>query len=149
MLRKTIRRLRYQSRELYWNLVARFNRRKYLEHYIESNIEGRDCQCEIEELRWRDTQVWTKRANAVHVRVQDIPLPTGAKSHWKQDFEADFYLHPDTLHALRKQVKDAEYEHAKRRREGRELWVKYFTAGAATVAALASLVNVYLTYSKP
>ena len=45
-------------------------------------------------------------------------------------------------------MEDAEYEKARRRREGRELWVKYFTAIAAAVAALASLANLYFSNTK-
>jgi hypothetical protein len=49
---------------------------------------------------------------------------------------------------LKKQVEDAEYERDRRKRENREICIKYFTAVVAFLAALASIANLILTAYK-
>lgn len=114
---------------------------------IECGPEGEDWESR-EDLLCIETTECIRRGDRVHVSVTDIPLPTEAKSHWQTAYHGETYLEYETLRRLKKLVEDAEYERARRKREGRELWVKYFTAGAAALAALASLANLYLTSTR-
>jgi len=84
-----------------------------------------------------------KRADRVHVTTAEIPLPENSESHWQTAYDGDRFLPYHTLAKFKRAVEAAEYERSKRRRERNELWVKYFTALAATVAALASVYTAF------
>jgi len=138
---------RYRITNRWWRLVARLNRIAYLRYLADDP----DCDWEyIDELLCLDTREWTRRGAKVNVWVQNIPLPEGVTTHWKASEYLRYmsYLPQETLFKFRKLVEDAEYEKARRRREGRELWVKYFTAIAAALAALASFANLYFSSRK-
>ena len=146
---------RYRIEDAWWTIVARLNRKAYLRHFAADPIDDRNAP---EELLCLETEELTRRGAKVNVWVRDIPLPEGitrsgdpdAEPEWPWKFAADYseYIPSDILSKFRKLVEDAEYEKARRRREGRELWVKYFTAIAATLAALASLANLYFSNRK-
>jgi hypothetical protein len=136
---------RYWIMRAWWRIVARLNRKAYLRHAAD-NPHG-DWEA-VEELLSLETEEWNQRGAKVNVRVSDIPLPEGEQTHWKGSGQGRPYIPWDTLCKFRKLVEDAEYEKARRRREGRELWVKYFTAIVAAVAAAASVANLYLCSKK-
>ncbi len=81
--------------------------------------------------------------STLHVIFTDrVPL----KSHWQSGYFNERLLDSNTLRKLKKMVEDAEYERSRRKREGREILIKWFTAIAATIGALgglATLVNLY------
>lgn len=139
--------LRKSIREVYWTVIGHLDRAAYLRHVIEGDPIGDDWDSR-EELLCIETAEWTRRGSKVNVGVTDIPLPEGKKTHWVTAFDGAGYVPWDTLRKFKKTVEDAEYERGRRRREGRELWVKYFTAGAAALAALASLLNLYFASQK-
>jgi hypothetical protein len=94
-----------------------------------------------------ESETWTKRGYKVHVSVTEIPLPNGETSYWV-DGNSGRHLNWDVLRQLKKRIEDAEYGRSRRKREGREIWIKWFTAIAATIGAigeLATLLNLYLT----
>jgi sulfur relay (sulfurtransferase) DsrC/TusE family protein len=145
MASKLVKRLRWKINTRYWAFVKRFNRKAYLSHVIQATEDLSDCE-EYEELLLLETNEWTRRADRVHISVRDIPLSEDATTHWAPGhYNRESYLPYETLRKLKKLVEDAEYERDRRKREGREIWVKYFTAGAAALAALASLANLYFT----
>jgi len=134
---------------IYWGCVKRVSRLAYLHHVVDSCSPDSFCEVEdeVHEILVTESGKWCKRANKVHVAVSDIQLPEGATSHWNEsNYGHGSYIGWDTLRKFKKLVEDAEYERRKRKREGRELWVKWFTAVAATIAALASLLTLYFSH---
>lgn len=142
-----LRRIRHKIKGPYWSLVRRLNPKAYLRHEIACDPECHDWGSR-EDLLSIETTEWTRRAERIHISVADIPLPEKAESHWKTAYDGTGYLPYDSLRKLKRAVEDAEYQRDRRKREGREMWVKYFTAGAAALAALASLANLYFTSRK-
>jgi hypothetical protein len=138
------RRFRLASQRFYWDeLVKRLNRLAYLKHVIATSDYLED---EIEEALSIETYQWEKRGVKVNLVMRDVPLPKGEKLYSDSMYgEIPTW---ETLRHFKKMVEDAEYERDKRKREGREIGVKYFTAVAATLAALASLANLYLSSFK-
>ena len=136
---------RYRITSAWWKIVKRLNLRAYLRHAADN--PNYDAEA-IEALLCLDTDKWTRRGAKVNVWVGDIALPEDATTHWKTAYDGSRYLPWDTLRKFQKIVEDAEYERGRRRREGRELRVKYFTAIAAALAALASLTNLYFSYRR-
>jgi len=119
-----------------------------LEDAVYASWEADDPDWELQdELQHLQTTKWVKRGRKVNVSVTDIPLPEGSDTHWQMGTFGERHLPPDVLRRYRKLVEDAEYEKARRRREGKELWVKYLTMTAAILAALASLGNLYLNFN--
>lgn len=139
------RRLRNGITRVYWNAIGHLNRKAYLRHFIDRDPDDLDS---IEALLCIETGEWTRRGEKVNVWVTDLPLPEGKTTHWATAFDGRDYIPWDTLRQFKKIVEDAEYETGRRRREAREFWVKYFTAGAAATAALASLLNLYFSSRK-
>jgi hypothetical protein len=138
-------RWRYRITNARWRVVKLLNRKAYLRHAADNP----DCDPEdIQALLCLDTNKWVRRGARVNVWVDDIPLPEGVRTHWETAYDGAGYVPWDTLRKLQKIVEDAEYEKSRRRREGRELWVKYFTAIAAALAALASFANLYFSYTR-
>jgi hypothetical protein len=140
------RRMRWWLRKRYWSMVKHFNRVAYLRNVLETAPDPFDYEEERDELLATETSIWVKRASKVHVSVSDIPLPPEETSHWKQSNTGwGEYFNWDTLRKFKKMVEDAEYEHKRRNREGRELLIKWFTAVAAAIGALTGL---YLAFVK-
>jgi hypothetical protein len=152
-------------RRSYWSLVKRIRPVAYLQHMAEhiwklydsdvANAQSDDARRQSEglrafecseyedEIRRIESLAWIARAEKVHLSVYDIPLANEHEEHWEYGSHGTQYLSDRVFRTLRKQVEDAEYERGHRKREGREMWVKYFTAGAAALAALAFLLNLY------
>jgi hypothetical protein len=137
-----LRRLPNVVRRTYWTTIGHLNRKAYLRHFIDRDPDDWES---IEALLCIETGEWTRRGERVNVWITDLPLPEGKTSHWETAADRREYLPWDTLRKFKKIVEDGEYERNRRKREGRELWVKYFTAGAAAIAALAALLNLYFT----
>jgi len=138
--------LRSAAIDLYWNLVNRFNRLAYLHHVAETESDSEDFDIETyEEILAIETRIWVERGNKVHVGVTDI-LDPGYNPHeiWLQS-PTGTYVEYTTLRKFKKLVEDAEYGRSKRKREGRESWIKWITAGAAIIAALGTLLSLYWT----
>jgi hypothetical protein len=155
------------TREAYWGLVKRIKPIAYLQHRADetwklyesdvANARTEEARRQSEglraferseyedEIRHIESQQWLARAERAHLSVYDIPLAHEHEEHWDMGPHGARYLSDRVFRTLKKQVEDAEYDRSRRRREGREMWVKYFTAGAAALAALASLLNLYLT----
>jgi hypothetical protein len=145
--RSRLRNLRNAVKRKYWYIVKRFNRLAYLNHVVSS---APDMYEELEEIQAIETRQWVKRGYRVHLDVNDIPVCEDQGPHWI-DGSAGRFVAWDTLRKFKKMVEDAEYERNRRKREGREIWIKWFTAGFAAVGALgglATLINLYLTYRK-
>jgi hypothetical protein len=135
----------------YWEIVRRVNFKAYLRHMIDlsGNEFDPEADCMIEDLLYLETKEWVRRAERVHISPShDIPLPSNGKAHWQRSYDGSTYLKDESLRKLKKLVEDAEYEKSRRKREGRELWIKWFTAIAAGLAALASIGNLYFTFRK-
>jgi len=139
----------------WWHSVQTFNRLKYLKHRVESEeVPARHGKTsparltnpeDIEEIQCIETRMLTKRGDAVHVSVTDLPVPEGQTSHWQNARDGQLYLNSEALRKFRKMVEDAEYERCKRKREAWEVRIKWVTAVAAVLAAAASLFNLYFT----
>jgi hypothetical protein len=140
-------RLRSAARGIYWSFVEKVNRLAYLRHLLEDSgqeyIES-DIDIEIyEEIQAMETRIWTKRGSDVHTDVTDLVDIAEHEEVWQESSKGQ-YIERDTLRKFKKLVEDAEYERSKRRREGRESWIKWITAGAAIIAALGTLLSLYL-----
>lgn len=157
-------------RNVYWLFVKRIRPVAYLQHkaaetwdLYESDVanaktseerrqqEGlRDFECSefTDEIRRIESLAWIARAENVHLSVHDIPLANEHEEHWEIGPHGTRYLSDRVFRTLKKQVEDAEYERDRRWREGREIWIKYLTAGAALLAAAASIANLILTAHK-
>jgi hypothetical protein len=144
---KPLRRLRYGIGNAYWRVVRRFNRRAFLRHVTDCDPDCQDGRS-WQDFLYLETQHWTRRAERAHVSDSDITLPEGSEGHWQRTYDGFSYLPYEPLRKLKKLVEDAEYEQKPRTREGRELWVKYFTAFAAALAAIASLATYFTPRKK-
>ena len=129
--------LRRNTRNHYWQSIRRINVRAYLRHEVDTTHEDDQWQPE-QDLACYETREYQKRARRVHVTINDAMQPD-QNDPWLWSYDGDQFLERNTLARFKKLVETAEYERKKRRREGNELWIKWFTAGAATVAAIASL----------
>ncbi len=103
--------------------------------------DGQDA----DEILAIESAMWTKRGYKVHVGVAEIPLAKGETSHWASRPNGS-HLSFDVLRQLKKRVEHAEYERSRRKREAREIWIKWFTAiaamgGRAIRRELGSLVS--------
>src|SRR5580704_4907730 len=137
--------LQSAANAVYWNLVEKVNRLAYLHHLAENDSDSDDFDIETyEEILTIETRIWVKRGRKVHVAVNDIIDP-GQNLHeiWLQS-PTGTYVEYETLRKFKKLVEDAEYERSKRQREGRESWIRWITAGAAIIAALGTLLSLYL-----
>ncbi len=141
-----LRRLGCRIRRARGRLVKVFSLRAYLKHEIDIDPEGEDREA-IEAYLSIETQHWLKRADRVHVGVADIPTVDN-ESQWMQTYDGLSCLKWEPLRRLKRLVEDAEYERTRRKHEGREFLLKWFTAVFAALAALASIWNVYLTTRK-
>ena len=72
----------------------------------------------------------------LHVAVSDV-IRSDEKSPWSTSASGT-YVDSETLRKFKKLVVDTEYEQNRRRRE-------WLTATGAVVAALGTLLNLYLT----
>jgi hypothetical protein len=157
-------------RNTYWRLMKKIRPVAYLRHksdetwdLFESDIENagtneerrqqesmRDFECSeyLDEIRHIESQKWIARAENVHLSVYDIALLNDHEKHWDTGPHGSRYLADRVFRTLKKQVEDAEYERNRRKRESRELWIKYITAGAALLAAAASITNLIVTTHK-
>ena len=138
-------RVRFAIQRFYHRTFRRINRLGYLRRLVNNTKNLDEIDDEMDELAALETEHWQKRGVKVHVFVQDIPLPEGEKTRYR-DGNYGQYLIWEVLRQFRKSVEDAEYERNKRKREWHELRVKWFTAIVAAIAAIAGLVNLYLTY---
>ncbi len=154
----------------YWSLVRRTKPVAYLRHRADeiwklfdddvanarTNAERSqqeamrqfECSEYTDEIRRIESLAWIARAETVHLSVYDIPLANEHEEHWETGPHSTRYLSDRAFRTLQKQVEDAEYERDRRRREGREIWIKYVTGGAAVLAAAASIANLILTARK-
>jgi hypothetical protein len=131
---------RYRLRYHYWQIVRRINVKKYLQHEIDNDPEGEaDGPILSQDLMCIESDEYMKRARHVHVSIYDLPLPENSGTYWKQAYDGLHYLEYYTLTKFKRLVEDAEYERNKRRREGKEHWIKWITVIASTIAAIASL----------
>lgn len=129
-------------RGTYWGLVRTVNPIAHFRHGVERDPEDWDS---IEVLRRLETNAVMRRADRAHISLSEIPLPDGCDTHWDKD-DGGGCLHHASLCRLQKLVEDREHELRRRKREGRELWIKWFTAVAAAVGGLggaATLWNVF------
>lgn len=143
---RRVLRLKNSINRFWWQLVKRVSRRRYFKHLSDADPDGDDPTVHQDYLFF-ETRHWQRRAEKVHVSVSDIPLEDG-KSHWETGYDRLSYIRWSPLRKLKKLVIDAEYEKTRRKREGRELWVKYVTVVAAVLGAIASLVNLLITAGK-
>jgi hypothetical protein len=154
-------------RQLYWKFLKRYRPIRYLQRRSEEtwklfdadvaaaktdderqqveSLRAFECAEYDDEIRRLESQHWIRRGDEVHLSVYDIPKEGEHEEHWDTGPYGTRYLSERILRVFKKRVEDAEYERDKRKREGREIWIKYFTAAVAALAALASMVNVYLT----
>jgi hypothetical protein len=106
-----------------------------------------ECSEYIDSIRSLESHQWMIRAEKVHLSVYDIPL-IEHEEHWATGPHGDAYLSDRVFRTLKKQVEAAEYERNHRKRERWEILLKYVTAGAAIVGALAALLNLYIASQK-
>jgi hypothetical protein len=141
---------------LYWKLVEKFDKHAYLNHLLDSGDPNSDPDGYAELTREAfviETKKWTKRGMKVNVSVWDVaPRKEGEQGPWR-DGETGSYIEFDTLQKFKRLVEDREYEREKRKREGREAWIKWWTAffaffgGVGAIVALGkSLLKFVLTY---
>jgi len=127
-------------------VLKHINRIAYLKHVLDEAEDWSEYFEEVEEVLTTETAIWTKRASKVNVSVVEVPLKQGQTSHWKQgDYGGGRYIDWDALRRLKILVEDREYELKRRKREGGELWVKWFTA---IMAAIGALTGLYLAFVK-
>lgn len=153
----------------FWRLMKKYRPIRYLRHKeLEvwrlyepevANAKSREERQQAEGLRRfecsefsdqvlsLESHQWMKRAGKVHLSVYDIPL-IEHEEHWDTGPHGDAFLSDRIFRTLKKQVEAAEYERDHRKRERWEIVVKYGTAGAAFVGALAALLNLYITFHK-
>jgi hypothetical protein len=156
-------------RNVYWKLVKRYRPITYLRHRSDetwhlfdadlANAKSREETNQVEglrkfecaeyddEIRSLESHQWMVRAKRVHLGVYDIPLAEH-EQHWDTGVYGTGYLSDRVFRVLKKQVEDAEYERDRRKRESREIRIKYFTAVVAFLAALASIANLIVTAYK-
>ncbi|HEY4359376.1 MAG TPA: hypothetical protein VGN17_00305 [Bryobacteraceae bacterium] len=107
-----------------------------LKKTIDRAYDMSDCEEEIERVLDIETALWTKRAYRVYLSIDDLPMGSDETSLWRQNsFSPGSHLSWDALQKLKKMVEEAEYERRRRKHEGREIWIKWFTAIAAAIAA--------------
>jgi len=73
-------------------------------------------------------------------------LPPGETSHWVTGNYGARYIESKTLREFSKLVEAAEYERAKRSVELKDFWLKIFTAVFAAAAAVASIINLFMSH---
>ena len=121
-------------RSLRRNLQKKLNYEGYLQACVDAMPDDHPDWESWEEPQILQTQKWLKRGRKVNVWFQDILLPEGENTHWKSGMFGGNYVPWGILRRYQKLVEDAEYERAKRRREGKEILIKYLTMGAALLA---------------
>lgn len=139
--------LRKRIQSGYWRALLRIvHRRAYLRHLIYSySANYEEVMPEIDELEVLDTAHWTKRGRAVHLDISDVSLPDGTTSHWRQGM-CGLQARSESLRKFKIMVENAEYERKRRNREGREVLIKYWTAGTSSLAAIGALVTCYVAF---
>ena len=151
MTKPKLQRCRYAVIRWYWGcLVKTVNRRAYLNHMLEAvpADEPSNYIEEIDEIHCLESRGWPKRGHRVHLSIDDIPLPEGQSSHWGSAKDGKPYILSESLRKFKEIVEGREYEYRRRKREGREMWIKRVTAGAAVIAATASLANLLASHCK-
>lgn len=137
---KAITKLKSKINRKFWRVIRLINPRAYV-NYLAS--DPHDFMAQEDSLCF-ETRYWLKRAYKVHVSVQDVPLGD-LDSHWDTAYDGERYIQYNSLRKLKKLIEDAEYENKKRSREGSEIFIKYFTALAALVAALTAIANLIIS----
>ena len=89
-----------------------------------------------------------RRASQCHLSLSDFPRLDGETSHWETGVYGARYIHPKTLREFTKAVEAAEYERAKRSGELKDFRLKIFTAISAALAALASIINLFIVHKR-
>jgi len=137
--------LRHKEVEV-WNLYEFeiVNAKSVEERQRAEGMRRFECSEYSDQVRSLESHQWMRRAEKVHLSVYDIPL-IEHEELWETGPHGTGYLSDRVLRSLQKQVEDAEYERDRRGREGREIWIKYVTGGAALLAAAASIANLILT----
>jgi len=134
--------LRWKVLTYYWQIVKRVDLKAYLQHQVD--ITHEDDQWEPEQdLACHETREYQKRARRVHVTIAAAIQPD-QKECWLRSYDGDQFLESQTLARFKTLVEAAEYERDKRGREKKEMLVKYFTALAATIAAIASVYTPFV-----
>ena len=105
-----------------------------------------ECDEFDDELLSLDSTEIGRRASRCHLALNDLPLPEGETSHWHTGSYGSRYIHPKTLREFTKLVEVAEYERAKRSAELKDFRLKIFTAVSAAAAALASIINLFMSH---
>lgn len=97
-----------------------------------------------EEILNLDSHEILRRGLVCHISLTDFQLPDGATSHWETGNYGARYINPKTLREFTKTVEAAEYERAKRRNELNDFRLKVVTAIFAALAAIASILNLFM-----
>lgn len=159
-----LKELRRAARNHYWRVLERWWPKRYFNLMIgfickayEADLKKaedederrdilgqRDFECSEYEGKLQSIRFFEMRARGeqVYVSLDDVPLVEGQKSHWEMGQHGTYYVCPKSFRALAKLVETAEYERDKHKRERREIWIKYFTAIAAAIGAIASVYTV-------
>ena len=105
-----------------------------------------ECDEFDDEILSMDSIEVGRRASQCHLSLHDFPILEGETSHWTTGNYGARYIHPKTLREFTKAVETAEHERAKRKFELRDFWLKIFTAIFAAAAAVASIINLFVSH---
>ena len=105
-----------------------------------------ECRQFDDEISSIDSTEICRRARLCHLSLNDFPLPPEETSHWVTGNYGARYIDPKTLREFTKVVETAEYERAKRNVELKDFWLKTFTVIFAAVAAVASIINLFMSH---
>ena len=106
-------------------------------------VQRYECSAFDDEIARLESLELLARGGKFYINVDDIALPEGETNHWEMGEHGTWFIRPQSRRALGKKVSDAEYEDRKRKRERLEVWIKFYTAVAATIAAAMGIATFF------
>lgn len=145
--RKKRRKLEHQRKQVWDAYDKEINAAKTSDD-IQMALSGQHDECSQfdDEILRMDSIEICRRARLCHLSISDLPLPAEERSHWVEGKYGARFIDPKTLREFTKVVETAEYERAKRSVELKDFWLKIFTAAVATAAAVASIINLFMSH---
>lgn len=134
-------------RRTYWALFKRVNPLAYWKGQLRAVEVIDDLQQidEISEIVARlEMKYLSPRADAVNLGYEVLPPLGNGNSHWNSGrYDEGSWLKLESIRKLKILVEDREHIQKQRRREGLDSVIKWVTAIASVIAALASTWRVF------
>ena len=113
-----------------------------------SALAFHECSLFEDQIKEMDSSQLNFRAGRCHIDLSDFLLEEGFASHWEEGVHGSRYIRDKSFRELSKAVEIAEHDAKRRKIDVRDSWFKIGTAIAATMAAIASILNLFWHASK-